>query len=175
MSLADPRTIASLNYQQALQLARQLGPLVLGLSQLLTQRGERRASRQQEQTYQEVRDALPQLLNGIQAREIRVVPSAFNSTPAFLTYFEAAALGSISLVLLDVASTIKRVGASLDGIRSELAIANVAKMAAVDGAQDGQHHFFYVWHPDSDSKEDRQKTLLALRLVAIIMILRRSV
>ncbi|EXL65342.1 hypothetical protein FOPG_18425 [Fusarium oxysporum f. sp. conglutinans race 2 54008] len=167
MSLADPRTIASLNYQQALQLARQLGPLVLGLSQLLTQRGERRASRQQEQTYQEVRDALPQLLNGIQAREIRVVPSAFNSTPAFLTYFEAAALGSISLVLLDVASTIKRVGASLDGIRSELAIANVAK--------DGQHHFFYVWHPDSDSKEDRQKTLLALRLVAIIMILRRSV
>ncbi|KAG6996115.1 hypothetical protein FocnCong_v015559 [Fusarium oxysporum f. sp. conglutinans] len=132
MSLADPRTIASLNYQQALQLARQLGPLVLGLSQLLTQRGERRASRQQEQTYQEVRDALPQLLNGIQAREIRVVPSAFNSTPAFLTYFEAAALGSISLVLLDVASTIKRVGASLDGIRSELAIANVAKVRGWD-------------------------------------------
>ncbi|KAH7205091.1 hypothetical protein BKA60DRAFT_640752 [Fusarium oxysporum] len=24
------------------------------------------------------------------------------------------------------------------------------EMAAVDGTQDGQHHFFYVWHPDSD-------------------------
>ncbi|EXK78679.1 hypothetical protein FOQG_16659 [Fusarium oxysporum f. sp. raphani 54005] len=159
MSLAGPRIIASLNYQQALILARQLGPL----------RGERRASRQQEQTYQEVRDALPQLLNGIQAREIRVVPNAFNSTPAFLAYFEAAALGSISLVLLDVASAIRRVGASLDAIRFELEIANVARvqgwghggfgayvhhfvqneMAAVDGTQDGQYHFFYVWHPDS--------------------------
>ncbi|KAJ9412407.1 hypothetical protein FOXG_06944 [Fusarium oxysporum f. sp. lycopersici 4287] len=147
-----------------------MGLLALGLSQLLTQRGERRASRQQEQTYQEVRDALPQLLNGIQAREIRVVPNAFNSTPTFLAYFEAAALGSISLVLLDVASAIRRVGASLDAIRSELEIANVARvqgwghggfgayvhrfvqneMAAVDGTQDGQHHFFYVWHPDSD-------------------------
>ncbi|CZR49793.1 uncharacterized protein FPRO_16002 [Fusarium proliferatum ET1] len=131
---------------------------------------ERRASRQQEQTYQEVRDALPQLLSGIHAREIRVVPNAFNSTPAFLAYFEAAALGSISLVLLDVASAIRRVGASLDAIRSELEIANVARvqgwghggfgtyvhrfvqneMAAVDGTQDGQHHCFYVWHPDSD-------------------------
>ncbi|EXL39074.1 hypothetical protein FOCG_18304 [Fusarium oxysporum f. sp. radicis-lycopersici 26381] len=170
MNVAVPRTITSLPYQQALILARQLGPLVLGLSQLLTQRGERRASRQQEQTYQEVRDALPQLLSGIQAREIRVVPNAFNSTPAFLAYFEAAALGSISLVLLDVASAIRRVGASLDAIRSELEIANVARvqgwghggfgtyvhrfvqneMAAVDGTQDGQHHFFYAWHPDSD-------------------------
>ncbi|KAJ4125172.1 hypothetical protein NW765_015562 [Fusarium oxysporum] len=104
------------------------------------------------------------------AREIRVVPNAFDSTPAFLAYFEAAALGSISLVLLDVASAIRRVGASLDAIRSELEIANVARvqgwghggfgtyvhrfvqseMAAVDGTQDGQHHFFYAWHPDSD-------------------------
>ncbi|EXA31040.1 hypothetical protein FOVG_17636 [Fusarium oxysporum f. sp. pisi HDV247] len=170
MNLAVPRTIVSLTYRQALRLARQWGPLALGLSQLLTQRGERRASRQQEQTYQEVRDALPQLLNGTQAREIRVVPSAFNSTPAFLAYFEAAALGSIYLVLLDVASAIRRVGASLDAIRSELEIANVARvqgwghggfgayvhrfvqneMAAVDGTLDGQHHFFYAWHPDSD-------------------------
>ncbi|KAG7403056.1 hypothetical protein Forpe1208_v016869 [Fusarium oxysporum f. sp. rapae] len=64
----------------------------------------------------------------------------------------------------------QRVGASLDAIRSELEIANVARvqgwghggfgtyvhgfvqneMAAVDGAQDGQHHLFYIWHPDSD-------------------------
>ncbi|KAF4331706.1 hypothetical protein FBEOM_14528 [Fusarium beomiforme] len=114
--------------------------------------------------------ALPRLLNDIQAREIRVIPNAFNSTPAFLAYFQAAALGSVPLVLLDVASAIRRVGASLDAIRSELEIANVARvqgwghggfgayvhrfvqneMAAVDGTQDGQHHFFYVWHPDSD-------------------------
>jgi hypothetical protein len=115
-------------------------------------------------------DSLSQLLNSIQAREIRVVPNAFNSTQAFLAYFEAAAQGSISLVLLDLASATKRVGASLDAMRSELEIANVARvqgwghggfgayvhgfvqneMAAVDGAQDGQHHFLYVWHPDSD-------------------------
>ncbi|KAH7228609.1 uncharacterized protein BKA55DRAFT_680733 [Fusarium redolens] len=159
MNLAVPRTIASLTYQQALRLARQWGPLALGLSQLLTQRGERRASRQQEQTYQEVRDALPQLLNGIQAREIRVVPNAFNSTPAFLAYYQAAALGSIPLVLLDVTSAIKResVQASMPYDRNsrlqtspgyKVGITN--EMAAVDGTQDGQHHFFYVWHPDSD-------------------------
>ncbi|KAF4331709.1 hypothetical protein FBEOM_14525 [Fusarium beomiforme] len=102
--------------------------------------------------------------------KFRDVFNAFNSTPAFLAYFEAAALGSIPFVLLDLASAIKRVGASRDAIRSELEIANVARvqgwghggfrayvhrfvqneMAAVDGTQDGQHHFFYVWHPDSD-------------------------
>ncbi|EWZ29099.1 uncharacterized protein FOBCDRAFT_228176 [Fusarium oxysporum Fo47] len=180
MSLTVPVSIArSLNYKQALQLARQLGPAVIGLTQLWNQWRDGKASRQQEQTYQEIRDALPQLLNSIQAREIRVVPNAFNSTPAFLAYFEAAALGSITLVLLDVASAIRRVGASLDAIRSELEIANIARvqgwghggfgayvhrfaqneMAAVDGTQDGQHHFFYVWHPDSDwypAFEERQ-------------------
>ncbi|KAG4269152.1 hypothetical protein FPRO04_12225 [Fusarium proliferatum] len=157
MSLAVPITIArNLTREQALQRVLQFAhrhglSALLGLSQVLMQWAEQRASRQKEQTYQEIRDALPQLLNGIQAREIRVAPNAFNSTPAFLAYLESAALGSISLVLLDVASAIKRVGASLDGIRSELATANVAKneMAAVDRAQDGQRHF-YVWHPDSD-------------------------
>ncbi|KAI8648810.1 hypothetical protein NCS56_01496800 [Fusarium sp. Ph1] len=171
MSLVIPRTIVSLTQGRALQLAGQYGlPAVLWLYQLLNQRREGKAWRQQEKTFQEMQDALPQLLNRIQAREIRVVPNAFNSTPAFLAYFEAAALGSIPLALLDLTSAIKRVGESLDAIRSELEIANVDRvqgwghggfgayvhrfvqneMAAVDGAQDGQHHFFYVWHPDSD-------------------------
>jgi hypothetical protein len=170
-SLVVAPTIASLTRERALVLTGQYGlPAVLWLYQLLNRRREGRAWRQQERTFQEMQDALPQLLNGIQAREIRVVPNEFNSTPAFLAYFQAAALGSISLVLLDVASAIRRVGASLDAIRSELEIANVARvqgwghgrfgayvhrfvqneMAAVDGTQDGQHHFFYVWHPDSD-------------------------
>ncbi|KAL5592560.1 hypothetical protein FOBRF1_013586 [Fusarium oxysporum] len=157
MSLAVPITIArTLTRDQALQRALQFAhrhglSALLGLSQVLTQWAGRRASRQQEQTYQEIRDSQSQLLNSIQAREIRVVPNAFNSTQAFLAYFEAAVLGSIPLVLLYLASAIKRVGASLDAIRSELEIANVARneMAAVDRAQDGQRHF-YVWHPDSD-------------------------
>ncbi|RKK69597.1 hypothetical protein BFJ71_g17722, partial [Fusarium oxysporum] len=155
----------------------------------------RRASRQQEQTYQEIRDALPQSLNSIQAREIRVVPNAFNSTPAFLTYFQAAALGSIPLVLLDLASAIKRVGASLDGIRSELAIANVAKVQGWDNGGFGAYVHRFVQNEMAastermmvnttsstsgtrtaigipHSKEDRQKTPLVLRLVAIIIIL----
>jgi hypothetical protein len=124
----------------------------------------------------------------------RAVPNAFNSTPALLAYVEAAALCSIPLVLLDLASAIRRVGASLDAIRSELEIANVARvqswghggfgayvhrfvqnnMTAVNGAQDEQHHFFYVWHPDSDwypSLEGRQtQNPLVLRSEAIIMI-----
>ncbi|KAJ3455187.1 hypothetical protein MRS44_013787 [Fusarium solani] len=120
-----------------------------------------------------MQDALSRLLNDIQTREIRVVRQAFNSTPTFIAYFQSAALGAIPLALLDLASAIKRVGVSHDAIRSELAISNVAKvqgwdnggfgayvhrfvqneMAAVDGTRDGadnQHHFFYVWHPDSD-------------------------
>ncbi|KAH7459984.1 hypothetical protein BFJ71_g17072 [Fusarium oxysporum] len=113
MSLAVPITIArTLTRDQALERAFEFAhrhglSALLGLFQVLTQWTQRRASRQQEQTYQEIRDALPQSLNCIQAREIRAIANAFNSTPAFLAYFQAAALGSIPLVLLDLASAIR--------------------------------------------------------------------
>ncbi|KAF5246737.1 hypothetical protein FOXYS1_15158 [Fusarium oxysporum] len=107
MSLAVPITIArTLTRDQALERALEFAHRH-GLFQVLTQWTQRRASRQQEQTYQEIRDALPQSLNCIQAREIRAIANAFNSTPAFLAYFQAAALGSIPLVLLDLASAIR--------------------------------------------------------------------
>lgn len=171
---AIPLVISSLSQAQALQIAKQYGPAaVLWLLQILNQRREGRAWRQQEQTFRQMLDALPQLLNDIQRREIRVVPHAFNSAPTFLDYFQTAALGAVPLVLLSLSSAISRVGASLDAIRSELAISNVARvqgwgndgfgayvhrfvkneMTVVyrtpDGA-DHEHHFFYVWHPDSD-------------------------
>ncbi|CAJ0546626.1 Ff.00g012530.m01.CDS01 [Fusarium sp. VM40] len=180
MSLATAiRIIRTLPADKVYKLLKEGGPVALTLLQFWNQRGEGKAARQQELTLQDIRDALPKLLSSIQSREIRVVPNAFNAAPTFLTYFEAAALGSIPLVLLDLSSAIKRVGASLDAIRSELEISNVARvqgwnqggfggyihrfvqneMSTVNGTKDDQHHFFYVWHPDSDwypAFEERQ-------------------
>lgn len=165
-----PLIISSLGRAQAIEIARRYGyAALLFLLDLLNRRRENRAWSQQERTFREMQEAIPRLLSDIQARDIRMVPQAFNSTTIFQAYFQTAALATIPLVLLDVASAIKRVGTSLDAIRSELAISNVAKvqgwgtggfgehvhrfveneMAAVDGT-DGQHHFLYVWHPDSD-------------------------
>ncbi|CEI67424.1 unnamed protein product [Fusarium venenatum] len=100
-------------------------------------------------------------------KEIRVVPGAFNSTPNFISYFQVAALGAIPLAILEVGQAIRPVGASLESIRSELAIANVSniqgwgeggfgsyihrfvqnEMLAFDDTgvdQDETHHYFYV-------------------------------
>ncbi|KAM0397788.1 hypothetical protein ACHAQC_003449 [Fusarium culmorum] len=113
------------------------------------------------------------LKNIIERKEIRVVPDAFNSAPNFIGYFQTAALGAIPLAILDVGQAIRRVGASLESIRAELAIANVSTVQGWDGGgfgsyvhrfvrnempafdedgvdKEGKHHYFYVWHPDTD-------------------------
>lgn len=131
-------------------------------------RQEGKAWKQHELAAKEVRDAIPEFLKVIQPREIGIVPQAFNSTPTFVHYFQTAAMGAIPLALLDVSAAIKRVGRSLEGIRDELRISNVARVQGwgVDGfgghvhrfvrnemekgRADGRHHFFYVWHPDDD-------------------------
>ncbi|KAH7186498.1 hypothetical protein DER44DRAFT_858869 [Fusarium oxysporum] len=152
MSRAVPITIArTLTRDQALEPALEFAhrhglSALLRLFQVLTQWTQRRASRQQEQTYQEIPDALPQSLNCIQAREIRAIANAFNSTPAFLAYFQAAALGSIPLI----ANVARVQGWGHGGFGTYVHGFVQNEMAAVDGAQDGQHHLFYVWHPDSD-------------------------
>ncbi|KAH7164846.1 hypothetical protein DER46DRAFT_661972 [Fusarium sp. MPI-SDFR-AT-0072] len=135
-----------------------------------TQRKEGKAAAQKELTYREIQEAIPKLLEIIEQKEIRLVTNAFNSTPEFIAYFQAAAIGAVPLILLDVAQSIKRIGASLDGIKDELAISNVARvqgwaddgfgtyvhrfvrneMAPVEGRTQGESHFFYVWNPDSD-------------------------
>ncbi|PNP80519.1 hypothetical protein FNYG_06118 [Fusarium nygamai] len=121
--------------------------------------------------------AIPKLLEIIEQKEIRVVSDAFNSTPEFITYFQTAAAGAVPLILLDIAQSIKRIGASLDGIKDELAISNIAKvqgwaddgfgtyvhrfvqneMAPVEGRAMGESHFFYVWNPDTDWYPDFER------------------
>lgn len=168
MASIAPHIIRSLTKEQALEIAKRYGPpALLYLQQLLNGRREGKAWEKQGQTFEQIKDALPQLLQDIQTREIKVVPQAFNSTPTFVEYFQTAALGTITLALLDIARSIRRVGASLEAIQSELAISNVAKvqgwdeggfgayvhrfvgneMAAVRGQK---HQFFYLWHPDTD-------------------------
>ncbi|KAF5593190.1 hypothetical protein FPCIR_5396 [Fusarium pseudocircinatum] len=152
-------------------------PVVSSLVAISTQRKEGKAAVQKELTYKEVQEAIPKLLEIIEQKEIRLVTNAFNSTPEFITYFQAAATVSVPLVLLDVAQSIKRIGASLDGIKDELAISNIAKvqgwaddgfgtyvhrfvqneMAPVEGRPMGESHFFYVWNPDTDWYPDFER------------------
>ncbi|KAG5787533.1 hypothetical protein H9Q69_013393 [Fusarium xylarioides] len=142
-----------------------------------TQRKEGKAAAQKEMTYKEMQDAIPKLLEIIEQKEIRLVSNAFNSTPEFITYFQTAAAVSVPLILLNIAQSIKRIGASLDGIKDELAISNIAKvqgwagdgfgtyvhrfvqneMAPVEGRAMGESHFFYVWNPDTDWNPDFER------------------
>lgn len=140
------------------------------LCAISTQLKEGKAAAQKEMTYKEMQEAIPKLLDIIEQKEIRLVTNAFNSTPEFIAYFQAAATGTVPLILLDVAQSIKRIGARLDGIKDELAISNIAKvqgwaeygfgtyvhrfvqneMAPSEGRTQGESHYFYVWNPDSD-------------------------
>lgn len=132
------------------------------------------ASNQQRLTFQEFRErTIPRFIETVRQKEIRLVAGAFNSAPTFVNYFQAAAIAAIPLAILEAAHAINRVGASLEAIRSELAITNVMhvqgwgeggfgayvyrfvrnEMASVDGTRgdaDDIAHFFYVWHPDND-------------------------
>ncbi|KAF5973805.1 hypothetical protein FBULB1_8090 [Fusarium bulbicola] len=138
----------------------------LGLSQWLTQTGERFETDRRIKRYK----TLYCICSTAPKLEIRFIPNKLNSTPACIAYFQAATLRSIRLLLLDLVRAIRRAGASFNAIRSELEIANVARVqgwvlggievyvhrfvqnevAAVGGTQDGRLHFFYAWHPDSD-------------------------
>ncbi|KAF4443940.1 hypothetical protein FACUT_1026 [Fusarium acutatum] len=145
-------------------------PAVSSLVAISTELKEGKAAAQKEMTYKELEKAIPKVLELIEQKEIRLVTNAFNSTPKFIAYFQAAAVGAVPLILLNVAQSIKRIGASLDGIKDELAISNMAKvqgwaddgfgtnvhsfvrneMAPVEGRTKGESHFFYIWNPDTD-------------------------
>ncbi|CAG1972699.1 unnamed protein product [Fusarium graminearum] len=135
--------------------------------------GQGQAATQHTRTMEDVQLFTSDLKNIIERKEIRVVPDAFNSTPNFIGYFQTAAIGAIPLAILDVGQAIRRVGASLESIRAELAIANVSTVQGWDGGgfgsyvhrfvrnemsafdddevdKEGKHHYFYVWHPDTD-------------------------
>lgn len=131
-------------------------------------RQEGKAWTQQEITLKEFQEAIPQIVEGIESRGIGIVPRAFNSTPTFVNYFQTAALGAVAIALLDLTAAVNRVGKSLEGIRDELAIANVARVQGWGDGGFGSHvhrwvrremdtsrpgaerHFFYLWHPDDD-------------------------
>ncbi|KAI1052964.1 hypothetical protein LB506_009945 [Fusarium annulatum] len=145
-------------------------PAISSLVTISNELKEGKAAAQKEMTYKEMEKAIPKVLELIEQKEIRLVANAFNSTPEFIAYFQAAAVGAVPLILLDVAQSIKRIGASLDGIKDELAISNIARvqgwaddgfgtyvhrfvrneMASVMGRTNGESHFFYVWNPDTD-------------------------
>ncbi|EGU76577.1 hypothetical protein FOXB_12876 [Fusarium oxysporum f. sp. conglutinans Fo5176] len=141
-----------------------------GIATMLNQYKEGRAAAQKEMTYKEIQEAIPKLLEIIEQKEIRLVPNAFNSHPEFIACFQASAIAAVPLILLDLTQCIRRIGASLDEIKSELAISNIARvqgwaddgfgtyvhrfvqneMAPVEGHTRGASHFFYVWNPDGD-------------------------
>ncbi|KAF5609430.1 uncharacterized protein FSUBG_3903 [Fusarium subglutinans] len=151
--------------------------VVSSLVAIPTQLQERKAAAQKEMTYKEMQEAIPKLLEIIEQKRIRLVTNAFNSAPTFISYFQAAATVAVPLILLDIAQSIKRIGASLDGIKDELAILNIAKvqgwaddgfgtyvhrfvrneMAPVEGRTKGDSHFFYVWNPDTDWYPDFER------------------
>ncbi|TVY67206.1 hypothetical protein Focb16_v011066 [Fusarium oxysporum f. sp. cubense] len=145
-------------------------PALASVYAISAQRKEGKAAAQKELTYKEMQEAIPKLLEIIEQKEIRLVPNAFNSSPEFIAYFQAAAIGSVPLILLDVTQSIRRIGSSLNEIKAELAISNIARvqgwaddgfgtyvhrfvrneMAPAEGRTKGERHFFYVWNPDSD-------------------------
>ncbi|KAH7255314.1 uncharacterized protein BKA55DRAFT_592667 [Fusarium redolens] len=144
---------------------------------MLNQRKEGKAAAQKEMTYRQMQEAIPKLLESIEQKEIRLVPNAFNSNPEFIAYFQASAIGAVPLILLDLAQSIRRIGASLGEIKSELAISNIARvqgwaddgfgtyvhrfvqneMAPTEGRTRRGNHFFYVWNPDSDWYPDFER------------------
>ncbi|KAF5633397.1 hypothetical protein F52700_6089 [Fusarium sp. NRRL 52700] len=152
-------------------------PAASSLIAIQTQLKERKAAVQKEMTYKEIQEAVPKILEIIEQKEIRLVTNEFNSTPKFISYFQAAAVGAVPLILLNAAQSIERIGASLDGIKDELAISNIAKvqgwaddgfgtyvhrfvrneMAPVEGRVTGESHFFYVWNPDTDWYPDFER------------------
>ncbi|KAF5535765.1 hypothetical protein FMEXI_10671 [Fusarium mexicanum] len=168
----DPvRLISTISAGQLARLLLTHGiSAVSSLVAIPTQLKERKAAVQKEMTYKEMQEAVPKLLEIIEKKEIRLVTNAFNSTPTFISSFQAAATVAVPIILLDIAQSIKRIGASLDGIKDELAISNIARvqgwaddgfgtyvhcfvrneMAPVEGAKKEESHFFYVWNPDTD-------------------------
>ncbi|KAF9774988.1 hypothetical protein IL306_006949 [Fusarium sp. DS 682] len=170
--------LKTLTRKRAIDLVRTWGPVAISTFYArAASLKEGKAWTQQEMTFREMQEAIPKLLAHIEQKEIRLVPNAFNSTPDFIAYFQTAAMGAVPLILLDVAQSIKRVGASLDNIRNELAISNVARvqgwaddgfgayvhrfvqneMASIDIDASGEKHFFYVWNPDSDWYPDFER------------------
>lgn len=150
--------------------------VLLWLSTMYNNMESGKAATQHKHSMKEIEKLASDLPKIIQQKKIHVVPDAFNSTSKFTTYFQNAAMGAIALTILDVGQAIRRVGASLESIRSELAIANVATIQGWDGGgfggyvhrfvrnemsafDDNGGHYFYVWHPDTDwhtAFEERQ-------------------
>jgi hypothetical protein len=168
----------SLSKKSFTRLVLTWGPqAIIGLYTMLNQRKEGKAAAQKEMTYRQMQEAIPKLLESIEQKEIRLVPNAFNSNPEFIAYFQASAIGAVPLILLDLAQSIRRIGASLGEIKSELAISNIARvqgwaddgfgtyvhrfvqneMAPTEGRTRRGNHFFYVWNPDSDWYPDFER------------------
>ncbi|KAG4287459.1 hypothetical protein FPRO06_05111 [Fusarium proliferatum] len=70
-------------------------PTISSLVAISTELKEGKAAAQKETTYKEMEKAIPKVLELIEQKEIRLVANAFNSTPEFIAYFQAAAVGAV--------------------------------------------------------------------------------
>jgi hypothetical protein len=159
-------------------LARNYTGLLQTGSAVYTDCVARQAFEEQRQAFQVFKKAIPELINRVESKEIRVAEGAFNSAPPFTTAFQSIAALGIVLALMDLSSALKRVGSSLEAIRDELAMGIVAKVQGWEPDGFGSHiyrfvrnemaahrrsrgkHFFYVWNPDTDwyqTFEERQR------------------
>ncbi|GAD96545.1 hypothetical protein FG10452.1 [Paecilomyces variotii No. 5] len=171
----DP--ISTLNREAAKALVKRYGAdVLLGGVQLWSHYRSGKASKEQQQAYKAMKESLPKVVDHVKNKEIKVIQGAFNSSAEYIAKFQAVALVSIAIVLLDVDSAIKRIGASLERIGGELEIANAAKIQGWENEGFGahvynfvrnemlqatsrtqkeqagamqQHHYFYVWNPDT--------------------------
>ncbi|KLO88910.1 uncharacterized protein LW93_12326 [Fusarium fujikuroi] len=187
------RIAKSLSKKSIIRLVLSWGPqAIMGLQAMFTQHKEGKAAVQKEMTYKEIQEAIPKLLEIIEQKEIRLVPNAFNSHPEFIACFQASAIAAVPLILLDLTQSIRRIGASLDEIKSELAISNIARVQgwADDGFGTYVHRFVQNQKAPLGgiqgaliissmcgilivigiriSKEDRERIRLVPTLVAII-------
>ncbi|RGP79321.1 hypothetical protein FLONG3_2550 [Fusarium longipes] len=166
-------------YRMAWEYGQRAVPYLYGL---YVQREVGQAVTQQKASFKEMQEGIHRFLELVERKEVRLVPGAFNSTPSYINYFQSAALCTLTFAVMDVAQGIRRVGAALESIQSEIAIGNLMniqgwgvggfggyiyrfvqnEMAAFDGTrgdEDEVHHYFYVWHPNNDwytAFEERQ-------------------
>ncbi|KAL1856722.1 hypothetical protein Plec18167_002442 [Paecilomyces lecythidis] len=171
--------INTISREAAKALVKRYGAeALLGGMQLWSHYRSGQASKEQQQAFEAMKESIPKVVDHVEKKEIKVIRGAFNSSADYIAKFQAAAQLSLAIVLLDIAAAIKRVGASLERIGDELSIANAGKIQGwenegfgahvyrfvrnemlqatsrsqkeqeqADGMQ--QHHYFYVWHPDS--------------------------
>lgn len=130
-----------------------------------------KAADAQREAFESFESAIPEFLKIIEQKEIRVSGNTFNLSAAFVTSFQYAAAGAVSLGLLEISRAIARVGSSLEDMKADFAVGVMKKLQGWgdDGfgsfihsflrnemrahntsmvGENTEKHFFYLWHTD---------------------------